>query len=91
MVSCILFRKTPNAFSIHCIVHPILVSGPTEKLALEHEHITLECTFDGNPLPNIEWEREGGQTLPVLTRRRIASTAALENNTVSKLKKMAEL
>ena len=50
---------------VHSTVPRIKQDKSTEQLtALEGSDLTLECTADGFPVPQINWEKYGGQ-LPV--------------------------
>jgi len=50
---------------VHSEVPRIVQDKSTEKLsALEGSDLTLECAADGFPVPQINWEKYGGQ-LPV--------------------------
>ena len=59
---------------LHCVLLERAVSGAvpqiiqdksTEKLtALDGSDLTLECAADGVPVPQVNWEKYGGQ-LPV--------------------------
>ncbi len=60
---------------------PGVVVSPNSLAVMEHNSVTLTCTFTGNPAPTITWEREGTASLPVETRRSINSTSEL-NSTV---------
>ena len=59
-----------------CAVPPVLLTNPSNITAPDFDNVSLPCVAYGNPVPSVEWEKDG---LPLQTNAAITINSSTDS------------